>query len=177
MCNWTLTIKKHPNVLNSNYLKNRNKECNCKSLNTHIDVSFYNSDWCFVCVYNQHLDRTASPSTSSIDSASEPRERSARGETILQRIQCLPGNEQCCDCGQADPRWASINLGILLCIECSGIHRLEFRKMSVRINPKIIVLRLFTFTPQSPPHLSGVLELLFSLTFYILHLLQESSFY
>uniref|UniRef100_A0AAX7STK2 Arf-GAP with coiled-coil, ANK repeat and PH domain-containing protein n=1 Tax=Astatotilapia calliptera TaxID=8154 RepID=A0AAX7STK2_ASTCA len=64
-----------------------------------------------------------SPSTSSIDSASEPRERSARGETILQRIQCLPGNEQCCDCGQADPRWASINLGILLCIECSGIHR------------------------------------------------------
>uniref|UniRef100_A0A8D3BXH1 Arf-GAP with coiled-coil, ANK repeat and PH domain-containing protein n=1 Tax=Scophthalmus maximus TaxID=52904 RepID=A0A8D3BXH1_SCOMX len=54
---------------------------------------------------------------------SEPRDRSARGETILQRIQCLPGNEQCCDCGQADPRWASINLGILLCIECSGIHR------------------------------------------------------
>uniref|UniRef100_A0A7N6F758 Arf-GAP with coiled-coil, ANK repeat and PH domain-containing protein n=1 Tax=Anabas testudineus TaxID=64144 RepID=A0A7N6F758_ANATE len=73
--------------------------------------------------YIEHLDRTASPSTSSIDSASEPRERSTRGETILQRIQCLPGNEQCCDCGQADPRWASINLGILLCIECSGIHR------------------------------------------------------
>ncbi|XP_061591191.1 arf-GAP with coiled-coil, ANK repeat and PH domain-containing protein 3 [Cololabis saira] len=73
--------------------------------------------------YIEHLDRTASPSTSSIDSVSEPRERSSRGETILQRIQCLPGNEQCCDCGQADPRWASINLGILLCIECSGIHR------------------------------------------------------
>ncbi|XP_036960634.1 arf-GAP with coiled-coil, ANK repeat and PH domain-containing protein 3 isoform X2 [Acanthopagrus latus] len=73
--------------------------------------------------YIERLDRTASPSTSSIDSASEPRERSIRGETILQRIQCLPGNEQCCDCGQADPRWASINLGILLCIECSGIHR------------------------------------------------------
>ncbi|KAM4571434.1 arf-GAP with coiled-coil, ANK repeat and PH domain-containing protein 3 [Fundulus diaphanus] len=73
--------------------------------------------------YIEHLDRTASPSTSSIDSASEPRERSARSETILQRIQSLPGNEHCCDCGQADPRWASINLGILLCIECSGIHR------------------------------------------------------
>ncbi|KAA8591418.1 hypothetical protein FQN60_002361 [Etheostoma spectabile] len=65
--------------------------------------------------YIEHLDRTASPSTSSIDSASEPRERSGRGgESILQRIQCLPGNQQCCDCGQADPRWASINLGILL---------------------------------------------------------------
>ncbi|KAK5623426.1 ArfGAP with coiled-coil, ankyrin repeat and PH domains 3 [Crenichthys baileyi] len=73
--------------------------------------------------YIEHLDRTASPSSSSIDSASEPRERSARSETILHRIQSLPGNEQCCDCTQADPRWASINLGILLCIECSGIHR------------------------------------------------------
>uniref|UniRef100_A0A8C7M641 Arf-GAP with coiled-coil, ANK repeat and PH domain-containing protein n=1 Tax=Oncorhynchus kisutch TaxID=8019 RepID=A0A8C7M641_ONCKI len=73
--------------------------------------------------YVERLDRTASPSVSSIDSASEPRERSVRGESILHRIQCLPGNEYCCDCGQADPRWASINLGILLCIECSGIHR------------------------------------------------------
>ncbi|KAG5835499.1 hypothetical protein ANANG_G00244660 [Anguilla anguilla] len=74
--------------------------------------------------YIERLDRTASPSTSSIDSASEPRERSVRGgESIVQRAQGIPGNEQCCDCGQADPRWASINLGILLCIECSGIHR------------------------------------------------------
>uniref|UniRef100_A0A8D0EY83 Arf-GAP with coiled-coil, ANK repeat and PH domain-containing protein n=1 Tax=Strix occidentalis caurina TaxID=311401 RepID=A0A8D0EY83_STROC len=71
----------------------------------------------------QRLDRTASPSTSSIDSATDSRERSVKGETILQRVQSIPGNDQCCDCGQPDPRWASINLGILLCIECSGIHR------------------------------------------------------
>lgn len=72
--------------------------------------------------YIERLDRTASPSTSSIDSASEPRER-LRGEGILQRIISLPGNQSCCDCGQSDPCWASINLGVLLCIECSGIHR------------------------------------------------------
>uniref|UniRef100_A0A673BWK8 Arf-GAP with coiled-coil, ANK repeat and PH domain-containing protein n=1 Tax=Sphaeramia orbicularis TaxID=375764 RepID=A0A673BWK8_9TELE len=88
-------------------------------------------------------NRTASPSTSSIDSASEPRERSARGETILQRIQCLPGNEQCCDCGQADPRWASINLGILLCIECSGIHR----SLGVHCS-KVRSLTLDTWEPE-----------------------------
>lgn len=29
----------------------------------------------------------------------------------------------CCDCRSSDPRWASINLGITLCIECSGVHR------------------------------------------------------
>uniref|UniRef100_A0A674KDF3 Arf-GAP with coiled-coil, ANK repeat and PH domain-containing protein n=1 Tax=Terrapene triunguis TaxID=2587831 RepID=A0A674KDF3_9SAUR len=71
----------------------------------------------------ERLDRTASPSTSSIDSATDSRERSLKGESILQRVQSIPGNDQCCDCGQADPRWASINLGVLLCIECSGIHR------------------------------------------------------
>uniref|UniRef100_A0A7M4E000 Arf-GAP with coiled-coil, ANK repeat and PH domain-containing protein n=1 Tax=Crocodylus porosus TaxID=8502 RepID=A0A7M4E000_CROPO len=73
--------------------------------------------------YIERLDRTASPSTSSIDSATDSRDRNVKGETILQRVQSIPGNDQCCDCGQSDPRWASINLGILLCIECSGIHR------------------------------------------------------
>uniref|UniRef100_A0A2K5DFD0 Arf-GAP with coiled-coil, ANK repeat and PH domain-containing protein n=1 Tax=Aotus nancymaae TaxID=37293 RepID=A0A2K5DFD0_AOTNA len=73
--------------------------------------------------YSERLDRTASPSTSSIDSATDPRERSVRGESVLQRVQSVAGNSQCGDCGQPDPRWASINLGVLLCIECSGVHR------------------------------------------------------
>uniref|UniRef100_A0A669F9M1 Arf-GAP with coiled-coil, ANK repeat and PH domain-containing protein n=1 Tax=Oreochromis niloticus TaxID=8128 RepID=A0A669F9M1_ORENI len=33
------------------------------------------------------------------------------------------GNQRCCDCGEEEPRWASINLGVTMCIECSGIHR------------------------------------------------------
>ncbi|XP_032969622.1 arf-GAP with coiled-coil, ANK repeat and PH domain-containing protein 3 isoform X3 [Rhinolophus ferrumequinum] len=73
--------------------------------------------------YSERLDRTASPSTSSIDSTTDPRERGVRGESVLQRVQSVAGNGQCGDCGQLDPRWASINLGVLLCIECSGIHR------------------------------------------------------
>nr|XP_040145067.1 arf-GAP with coiled-coil, ANK repeat and PH domain-containing protein 3 [Ictidomys tridecemlineatus] len=73
--------------------------------------------------YGERLDRTASPSTSSIDSATDSRERGVKGESVLQRVQSVAGNGQCGDCGQPDPRWASINLGVLLCIECSGIHR------------------------------------------------------
>lgn len=29
----------------------------------------------------------------------------------------------CADCGQRDPSWASINLGVFVCLDCSGIHR------------------------------------------------------
>nr|XP_032818018.1 arf-GAP with coiled-coil, ANK repeat and PH domain-containing protein 3-like isoform X1 [Petromyzon marinus] len=75
--------------------------------------------------YAMRLERNASPSTGSLDSASDARDRGARGcsDNVLARVQAIRGNERCCDCGQPDPRWASINLGIALCIECSGIHR------------------------------------------------------
>ncbi|XP_041926362.1 arf-GAP with coiled-coil, ANK repeat and PH domain-containing protein 1 [Alosa sapidissima] len=41
----------------------------------------------------------------------------------LEEVQAIPGNGHCCDCGEPGPDWASINLGITLCIVCSGIHR------------------------------------------------------
>ncbi|XP_006879348.1 PREDICTED: arf-GAP with SH3 domain, ANK repeat and PH domain-containing protein 1 [Elephantulus edwardii] len=44
-------------------------------------------------------------------------------KAIIEDVQRLPGNDVCCDCGSAEPTWLSTNLGILTCIECSGIHR------------------------------------------------------
>lgn len=38
-------------------------------------------------------------------------------------IMTVDGNAVCADCATASPRWASVNLGVTLCIECSGIHR------------------------------------------------------
>ncbi|KAM6908993.1 arf-GAP with coiled-coil, ANK repeat and PH domain-containing protein 1 [Xenentodon cancila] len=46
-----------------------------------------------------------------------------KGCKALEEVQAIPGNRQCCDCGEPGPDWASINLGITLCIVCSGIHR------------------------------------------------------
>uniref|UniRef100_A0A9J8D3N0 ArfGAP with SH3 domain, ankyrin repeat and PH domain 1 n=1 Tax=Cyprinus carpio carpio TaxID=630221 RepID=A0A9J8D3N0_CYPCA len=44
-------------------------------------------------------------------------------KAIIDDVLRMPGNEMCCDCGAPDPKWLSTNLGILTCIECSGIHR------------------------------------------------------
>uniref|UniRef100_A0A8C2CL56 ArfGAP with SH3 domain, ankyrin repeat and PH domain 1a n=1 Tax=Cyprinus carpio TaxID=7962 RepID=A0A8C2CL56_CYPCA len=44
-------------------------------------------------------------------------------KAIIEDVLRMPGNEFCCDCGAPEPKWLSTNLGILTCIECSGIHR------------------------------------------------------
>ncbi|XP_074507668.1 arfGAP with GTPase domain, ankyrin repeat and PH domain 3 isoform X1 [Sebastes fasciatus] len=41
----------------------------------------------------------------------------------IQSIRNVRGNSFCVDCDAPNPDWASLNLGALMCIECSGIHR------------------------------------------------------
>ncbi|XP_018012440.1 arf-GAP with SH3 domain, ANK repeat and PH domain-containing protein 2 isoform X2 [Hyalella azteca] len=45
-------------------------------------------------------------------------------QRIISYVLALPGNNHCCDCnGTNDVTWLSTNYGIVVCIECSGIHR------------------------------------------------------
>ncbi|KAK9106385.1 hypothetical protein Syun_022396 [Stephania yunnanensis] len=44
-------------------------------------------------------------------------------DDALRILREISGNDLCAECGAPDPDWASLNLGILLCIECSGAHR------------------------------------------------------
>ena len=49
----------------------------------------------------------------------------------------------CGDCGAEDPQWASINWGVVLCIECGGIHR----SLGVHIT-KVRGIRLDQWEPE-----------------------------
>lgn len=62
-------------------------------------------------------------SGSTINSMDSLNSVSAPTRSNLEVIRAVSGNDKCADCGSLDPTWASTNMGIVLCIECSGIHR------------------------------------------------------
>ncbi|XP_017281744.1 arf-GAP with coiled-coil, ANK repeat and PH domain-containing protein 1 [Kryptolebias marmoratus] len=70
-----------------------------------------------------HSPRQRCSSVSTSSSGGGAADQENEGCKALDEIQTIPGNRQCCDCGEPSPEWASINLGITLCIVCSGIHR------------------------------------------------------
>lgn len=78
--------------------------------------------------------------------AARGREPGGVGQVAAQ-VQSVEGNAQCCDCREPAPEWASINLGVTLCIQCSGIHR-SFPK-----TPKHKPCFLLQYGPsQGPSH-------------------------
>ncbi|RXK41704.1 hypothetical protein M231_00939 [Tremella mesenterica] len=46
-----------------------------------------------------------------------------RAERMMEEVLKLPGNDNCADCHAPAPRWASVNLGIFLCVNCASVHR------------------------------------------------------
>ncbi|KAG2134103.1 hypothetical protein DEU56DRAFT_809977 [Suillus clintonianus] len=46
-----------------------------------------------------------------------------RNQRTLLELATQPGNDTCADCKSRNPRWASHNLGIFICVNCASIHR------------------------------------------------------
>ncbi|WCJ25198.1 ARF-GAP domain 2 [Euphorbia peplus] len=51
------------------------------------------------------------------------KELNARHRKILAGLLKMPDNREGADCKSKGRRWASVNLGIFICMQCSGIHR------------------------------------------------------
>ncbi|XP_075497023.1 ADP-ribosylation factor GTPase-activating protein AGD2-like isoform X1 [Primulina tabacum] len=97
-------------------------------------------------------DPYGAPITSLLD-----HDGSMSDDTRVDQVNFVPkilreisGNDLCADCSASEPDWASLNLGILMCIECSGVHRnlgVHISKVrSVTLDVKVwepVVLDLF----------------------------------
>lgn len=77
------------------------------------------------------------------EKASVTKELNARHKKILEGLLKLPENRECADCKSKGPRWASVNLGIFVCMQCSGIHR----SLGVHIS-KVRSATLDTWLPE-----------------------------
>ena len=64
-------------------------------------------------------------------------------QIILNKLLKKPENKLCADCKSRPPSWASINLGVFICIQCSGCHR----ELGVHIS-KIKSINLDSWSPD-----------------------------
>ncbi|XP_029011442.1 arf-GAP with GTPase, ANK repeat and PH domain-containing protein 2 isoform X2 [Betta splendens] len=96
-----------------------------------IIVSFTGQTWHFEAQSLEERDSWVAAiesqilaSLQSCESGRNKARRSSQSEAVaLQAIRNAKGNSLCVDCEAPNPTWASLNLGALICIECSGIHR------------------------------------------------------
>nr|XP_039325687.1 arf-GAP with GTPase, ANK repeat and PH domain-containing protein 1 isoform X7 [Saimiri boliviensis boliviensis] len=72
----------------------------------------------------QAIESQILASLQSCESSKNKSRLTSQSEAMaLQSIRNMCGNSHCVDCETQNPNWASLNLGALMCIECSGIHR------------------------------------------------------
>uniref|UniRef100_A0A182NF28 Small monomeric GTPase n=1 Tax=Anopheles dirus TaxID=7168 RepID=A0A182NF28_9DIPT len=121
-------------------------------------VSLDNKQWHFEAANSEERDEWVSvieqeifKSLQGIESSkSKPLNPSdiASMQSIRSRV---PGNGYCVDCDSPNPEWASLNLGVLMCIECSGVHR--------NLGSHISKVRSLGLDEWPPGHLSVMLAI------------------
>ncbi|XP_051170154.1 centaurin-gamma-1A isoform X1 [Leptopilina boulardi] len=90
-------------------------------------ISLENKTWHFEASSIEDRDCWIAAIEQQILSSLQNSDADRKNETDAFKMHCIKnkvsGNDACVDCGAPNPDWASLNLGVLMCIECSGIHR------------------------------------------------------
>lgn len=55
--------------------------------------------------------------------ATEPALSVPTPRSLLEEFLREEGNNVCADCAEPNPGWASVNLGVVICTQCAGVHR------------------------------------------------------
>lgn len=85
--------------------------------------SFESSDFDHFAVEECAADRNHASAHERPSRSLNQQRSSNKTEKPIDVLRRVCGNDKCADCGASEPDWASLNLGVLVCIECSGVHR------------------------------------------------------
>ncbi|XP_070496950.1 centaurin-gamma-1A isoform X2 [Chironomus tepperi] len=153
----TPNVKKRHRRMKSSGIKNNDTE-DQDGFEFYI-VSLDNKQWHFeaanseerdewVCVIEQEIFKSLQGNESS-----KPKTQSSDdvAQLMLNIRSQVSGNGFCVDCDGPSPEWASLNLGVLMCIECSGIHR--------NMGSHISKVRSLTLDEWPPAHLAVMLSI------------------
>ncbi|XP_022141417.1 probable ADP-ribosylation factor GTPase-activating protein AGD11 [Momordica charantia] len=92
----------------------------------------------------QGWDWSRMPSDSEVQGWNWKKDQQLSGpQKRLEDLLHQPGNRLCADCGSPDPKWVSLNLGVFICIKCSGVHR----SLGVHIS-KVFSVKLDNWTDE-----------------------------
>ncbi|XP_059489872.1 centaurin-gamma-1A isoform X2 [Neocloeon triangulifer] len=121
--------KRHRRIKSSGLKNNDNDDSDGVDF---VILSLHNKQWHFEASSVEERDEWVAAIEQQILSSLQGNESSkakSRLNSLVDpaAIQALKtkvqGNSHCVDCDAPNPDWASLNLGALMCIECSGIHR------------------------------------------------------
>ncbi|CAH1710479.1 unnamed protein product [Chironomus riparius] len=153
----TPNVKKRHRRMKSSGIKNNDIE-DPDGFEFYI-VSLDNKQWHFEAANSEERDEWVYVIEQEIfrslqgNESSKPKTQNSDdvAQLILNIRNQVSGNGFCVDCDGPSPEWASLNLGVLICIECSGIHR--------NMGSHISKVRSLTLDEWPPSHLAVMLSI------------------
>ncbi|XP_055712518.1 centaurin-gamma-1A isoform X1 [Phlebotomus papatasi] len=153
----TPNVKKRHRRMKSSGVKN-NEYDDSDGFEFYI-VSLGNKQWHFEAANSEERDEWVAAIEQEIfktlqgnESTKSKQQNSSTDLASMQLVRSrVPGNSHCVDCDEPNPEWASLNLGVVMCIECSGVHR--------NLGSHISKVRSLGLDEWPPGHLSVMLAI------------------